>query len=118
MLSKEFIKERRAFRLAHTANHLNRVIQTSVTHHITYRPASPRFWIPRTKHEPRDARQNNRARAHGARFQRDGEGAAIKTPSAQRSSSLSQRKQLGMRGGVIISLTGVEPGANNFARRI
>src|SRR5690625_7945821 len=75
MLSKEFNKERRAFRLAHTANHLNRVIQTSVTHHITYRPASPRFWIPRTKHEPRDARQNNRARAHGARFQRDGEGA-------------------------------------------
>src|SRR5690625_945127 len=118
MLSKEFIKERRAFRLAHTANHLNRVIQTSVTHHITYRPASPRFWIPRTKHEPRDARQNNRARAHGARFQRDSQSATIKAPCAQRSSGLPHCKQLSMRGGVIIGLAGVEPGTNNFAPRI
>src|SRR5690625_3960249 len=118
MVSKEFVEERRGFGLAYTANHLDRMIQTSVTHHIAYRPASPRFWIPRAKHEPWDARQNNRARAHGAWFERDGEGAAIKAPSAQRSSGLPQRKQLGMRGGVIISLTGVEPGANNFARRI
>ena len=118
MVSKEFVEERRGFGLAYTANHLDRMIQTSVTHHIAYRPASPRFWIPRAKHEPWDARQNNRARAHGAWFERDGEGAAIKAPCAQRSSGLPQRKQLGMRGGVIISLTGVEPGANNFARRI
>src|SRR5690625_4332850 len=118
MLSKEFIKERPAFSLTHTANYLDGVIQAPVTHHIAYRPAGAGFWIPRAKHEPWDARQNNRARAHGAWFERDGEGAAIKAPSAQRSSGLPQRKQLGMRGGVIISLTGVEPGANNFARRI
>src|SRR5690625_4839796 len=118
MVSKEFVEERRGFGLAYTANHLDRMIQTSVTHHIAYRPASPRVWIPRAKHEPWDARQNNRARAHGAWFERGGEGAAIKAPCAQRSSGLPQRKQLGMRGGVIISLTGVEPGANNFARRI
>src|SRR5690625_1890358 len=118
MVSKEFVEERRGFGLAYTANHLDRMIQTSVTHHIAYRPASPRFWIPRAKHEPWDARQNNRARAHGAWFERDGEGAAIKAPCAQRSSGLPQREQLGMRGGVIISPTGVEPGANNFARRI
>src|SRR5690625_3081346 len=118
MVSKEFVEERRGFGLAYTANHLDRMIQTSVTHHSAYRPARPRFWIPRAKHEPWDARQNNRARAHGAWFERDGEGAAIKAPCAQRSSGLPQRKQLGMRGGVIISLTGVEPGANNFARRI
>ena len=118
MLSKEFIKERPAFSLTHTANYLDGVIQAPVTHHIAYRPAGAGFWIPCTKHEPRDARQNNRSGAHGAWFERDGEGAAIKTPSAQRSSSLSQRKQLGMRGGVIIGLTGIEPAANNFARRI
>src|SRR5690625_5543575 len=93
MVSKEFVEERRGFGLAYTANHLDRMIQTSVTHHIAYRPASPRFWIPRAKHEPWDARQNNRARAHGAWFERDGEGAAIKAPCAQRSSGLPQRKQ-------------------------
>src|SRR5690625_2946934 len=118
MVSKGFVEERRGFGLAYTANHLDRMIQTSVTHHIAYRPASPRFWIPRATHEPWDARQNNRAHAHGAWFERDGEGAAIKAPCAQRSCGLLQRKHLGMRGGVIISLTGVEPGANNFARRI
>src|SRR5690625_5765238 len=118
MVSKEFVEERRGFGLAYTANHLDRMIQTSVTHHIAYRPASPRFWIPRAKHEPWDARQNNRARAHGAWFERDGEGAAIKAPCALRSCGLPQRMQHGMRGWVLISITGVEPGANNFARRI
>src|SRR5690625_6180018 len=73
MVSEEFIKERPAFSLTHTANYLDGVIQAPVTHHIAYRPAGAGFWIPCTKHEPRDARQNNRSGAHGAWFERDGE---------------------------------------------
>src|SRR5690625_6114689 len=109
MVSKEFVEERRGFGLAYTANHLDRMIQTSVTHHIAYRPASPRFWIPRAKHEPWDARQNNRARAHGAWFERDGEGAAIKAPCASAAAAFPRGSKSGCAGGALFGSPAVEP---------
>ena len=73
----------------------------------TLHPAG--FRIGRAIHHPLQPRRRDGRRTHGARLQRDGEGAADQPLAAQRRTGGADRQHLGM-GGRVVELAGAIAG--------
>ena len=79
-------------------------------------PHAPALGSHAPEHEPRDARQHGRARAHEARLQGHDERAVVEPPPPERRRRRPQREDLGVRGRVAVGLARV-PAAARRPRR-
>lgn len=72
----------------------------AVSQEVIDRSHGPRLFVPRTKDQPRHAGGQNRARAHGTRFQRDYEGHIVEPPRPEVGGGIAQSQYLGVCRGV------------------
>lgn len=75
--------------------------QPTIPHDVPQRSDSAGLRFPRSEHHSADAGQYQRSSAHRAGFQRDGQGAALESPTVTVDGSRStQRQNFRMPGGV------------------
>ncbi len=79
------------------------MIQLRMTKQISHRTGHSRFVVPRAENHSLDARENDRARAHRARLERDVERAVVKAPAVELLGGLADSETLGVSGRILIA---------------
>ena len=100
-LAKEIPQQRRRLRLAHPGIDLGPVERLGVLEHPRTVLDRAALGIGRGVIQPGDARVDNRARAHGARLERDPQLAAFQPLVTKRQGGGANRRDLGMRGRIV-----------------
>ncbi len=95
---KELAQKRGAWCLLDPRDDLNPRSNPPVPHQIPLGSRCPRLLVPGSENEPCDARLENRAGAHRARFEGDDERVAVETPRSCGLGCLSQGEDFGMGG--------------------
>lgn len=106
-LPEERAQQDTGFLGPHPGGELDAMVQPRLAHQVIQGSGGASLGIHRADHEALHARQNDRAGAHGARLERDGERAPGEVPAAGDASGLAQGKDLRMRGGVLIGFATV-----------
>src|SRR5699024_4636449 len=77
---EEFAEQCRAFLVTDAADHVDTMIRPTVADDVPHAAGRSALVVPRTEHERVDPRRKGGARAHEARFERDGECASGQPP--------------------------------------
>lgn len=84
------------------------MIQATVTNDVPQRPDRTRLRLPRPEHNSLDTCENERARAHRAGFESDGQGEPVQMPPvAVDPRGVTQRKDFGVRRRITRRLTSI-----------
>ena len=88
------------------------MVEPFLANEIVERSGSPGFRIHCADDEVLDTSEDNRSRAHRARFEGDGERAAAQVPAASNTGRFPQSEDFGVRGWVFVRFPTVA-GARN-----
>ena len=112
---EEVGQERRAFIREHTGDDLRTMIESGMANDVANRASHPRFVVPCAERQSSHAREHDGPGAHRARFQGRHERTVVEPPPAERSGSVPQRKQLGVRRRILVAHGPVAGARNNGA---
>src|SRR5262245_26963926 len=90
------------------------MVQSRLLGKIEHRPAGPSLWIPCTKDDARNPRENNGAETHGAGFDRHIQRAIHQPPGAQLFRCRPDDDHFRMSGGILPRFPVVVGGSNDF----
>lgn len=117
--TEEVVEQRSALICEDTAPDLRAMIQPTVTNDIPQRPDRTRLRLPRAEHNSVDTCENERARAHRAGFEGDGQGEPVQVPPvAVDPRGFTQRKYFGVRRRITRCLTSIGCTSEDVACRI
>lgn len=98
----------------HTRLHLDFVVQARIDAEVVERPAGTSFRICRTEDQPPDPSGHEGAGAHRAWLQRDVDGGVGEPPGPEAFGGLAEGENLGVGGGVLLSLPPIAGGRHNL----
>jgi hypothetical protein len=107
VVREELAKELSALPSQNTTSDFRTVVEPTVPYDVPKRPDRAGLDVVCAEHQSGDASQHHRAGTHGARLESDSQGAAVKPPGTKPTSSGPERKDLRMRGGVVVRLARV-----------
>ena len=91
------------------------MVEQRLREKVEHRPGRPGLRLGRAENDAIQACLQDRARAHGARFQRHVEGATVEPVVAERQGAGTQCANLGMRGRVVQGHRRVVSGGDPYA---
>lgn len=107
MAGEEVPQKGRCLILTQPAQHLRPVVEAAVSHDVPQRPHGSCFGVVSAVDQPLHPRQHDRPRTHGARLQRDHEGAGVQPPGPKSLAGRAQREHLCVGGRVARCLASV-----------
>src|SRR5699024_6741374 len=99
-----------AFLLPHPGDELDAVVQARFAHQVVEGSGGTGLGVHRPDDDALDAGEHDRARAHRARLEGDGEGRAGEVPAPRRPGRRAQGEDLCVGGGVLVGLAAVPCG--------